>query len=68
MMKEAVKKLIDDFPKVKLFSEQEMLDNSMQSTMEESLDMSINQRAPSAYDMIKQMLIQFQKQIQTSTV
>ena len=64
--KEAVKKLIDEFPKVKLFQESDFIDNSMHSTADESL-ISNQSKAPpkSEYDMVKQEMINFQKQIST---
>ena len=64
--KEAVKKLIDEFPKVKLFQESDFIDNSMHSTADESLISNQSKAAPkSEYDMVKQEMINFQKQIST---
>jgi hypothetical protein len=39
VQKEGVKKLIEDFTKVKMFQESDFIDNSMQSTADESLIM-----------------------------
>lgn len=51
VQKEGVKKLIEDFTKVKMFQESDFIDNSMQSTADESLIMQQQQRPPkSVYD------------------
>ena len=60
--KESVKKLIEDFTKVKMLQESDFIDNSMQSTADESLIMQQQQRPPkSVYDQVKEDIISFQK-------
>ena len=56
-----MKKLIEDFTKVKMFQESDFIDNSMQSTADESQIMQQQKPPKSAYDQVKEEIINFQK-------
>ena len=51
-----------------MFQESDFIDNSMQSTADESQIMQQQKPPKSAYDQVKEEIINFQKQISTQTV